>query len=37
MNMDRLFMMVVVSVVVTVVIGYILFINYQLTIEHLAR
>jgi len=31
MNMDRLFMMVVVSVVV----GYILFINYQLTIEHL--
>ena len=31
--MDRLFM----AVVVTVVIGYILFINYQLTIEHLAR
>jgi len=25
------------AVVVTVVIGYILFINYQLTIEHLAR
>ena len=32
MNMDRLFM----AVVVTVVIGYILFINYQLTIEHIA-
>ena len=32
MNMDRLFMMVVVSVVV----AYVLYINYQLTIEHIA-
>ena len=33
MNIDKLFNMIVVAVIV----GYILYINHQLTIEHLAR